>query len=49
MSEKIILEAERLILREYEQTDYKALFPILSDLETIRYYPKSYDAVGVQH
>lgn len=45
---KIILETERLILREYEQKDFDALFPILSDPETMKYYPKPYDAAGVQ-
>ena len=34
---KIILETERLILREYEQKDFDALFPILSDPETMKY------------
>lgn len=45
---KIILETERLILREYEQADFDALYPILSDPETMRYYPKPYDEKGVQ-
>ena len=45
---KIILETERLILREYEQTDFEALYPILSDTETMKFYPKPYDAKGVQ-
>ncbi len=45
---KIILETRRLILREYEQSDFDALYPILSDPETMRYYPKPYDEKGVQ-
>ena len=45
---KIILETERLILREYVQADYDALYPILSDPETMKYYPKPYDEKGVQ-
>ena len=48
MSSRIILETERLILREYVQADYDALYPILSDPETMKYYPKPYDEKGVQ-
>ena len=48
MSSRIILETERLILREYVQADYGALYPILSDPETMKYYPKPYDEKGVQ-
>ena len=48
MSGRIILETERLILREYVQADYDALYPILSDPETMKYYPKPYDEKGVQ-
>ncbi|MBR4539409.1 MAG: GNAT family N-acetyltransferase [Clostridia bacterium] len=44
----MILETERLILREYVQADYDALYPILSDPETMKYYPKPYDEKGVQ-
>lgn len=44
----IILETERLTLREYIQADYDALYPILSDPETMRYYPRPYDGAGVQ-
>ncbi len=45
---RIILETERLILREYVQSDFDALYPILSDPETMRYYPRPYDAAGVR-
>ena len=44
----IILETERLILREYEQSDFSALYPVLSDPETMQYYPKPYDEKGVR-
>jgi RimJ/RimL family protein N-acetyltransferase len=39
-----ILETQRLILREYTPEDFDALYPILSDPETMRYYPQPYDA-----
>lgn len=45
---KIILETERLILREYGQADFDALYSILSDPETMQYYPKPYDEKGVR-
>ena len=44
----MILATERLVLREYTQADFAALHAILSDPETMRYYPKPYDGAGVQ-
>ena len=44
----IVMETARLILREYEQGDFDALYAILSDPETMRHYPKPYDAAGTQ-
>ncbi|MBR3493980.1 MAG: GNAT family N-acetyltransferase [Clostridia bacterium] len=44
----MILETERLVLREYVQEDYPALYALLSDPETMRYYPKPYDEAGTQ-
>ena len=44
----IIIETERLILREYTQDDFDALYEILSDGETMKHYPKPYDKKGVQ-
>lgn len=35
----IKLETERLILREYKLDDFDSLYPILSDPETMKYYP----------
>ena len=43
---KIILETERLILREYTYEDFDALYKILSDPETMKHYPKPYDEKG---
>ena len=44
----MILETDRLILREYTQDDFDALYAILSDPETMQHYPKPYDAAGTQ-
>ena len=45
---KIILETKRLILREMTDDDFDSLKKILSDPETMKYYPKLYDDNGVQ-
>ena len=44
----MILETERLIIREYTTEDFDALYEILSDAETMKYYPKPYDENGVR-
>ena len=43
---KMIPETERLVLREYTLDDFSALFGILSDPETMKFYPKPYDEKG---
>jgi RimJ/RimL family protein N-acetyltransferase len=43
-----ILETDRLILREFSPEDANALVRILSDPETMRYYPAPYDRTGVE-
>ena len=43
---KIILETERLVLREYTMDDFGGLYAILSDAETMKHYPKPYDERG---
>jgi RimJ/RimL family protein N-acetyltransferase len=43
---KKILEAERLLLREYTPEDFDGLYAILSDPETMKHYPKPYDDKG---
>ena len=43
---KIILETERLLLREYTMEDFEGLYAILSDPITMRHYPKPYDEKG---
>ena len=44
----MILETPRLILREMTDDDFSALHLILSDPETMRYYPQPYDEAGVR-
>ena len=43
---KIILETQRLVLREYTPEDFDGLYAILSDSETMKHYPKPYDEKG---
>ena len=43
-----ILETNRLILREFSPEDTDALERVLSDPETMRYYPAPYDRAGVE-
>jgi len=42
-----ILETERLLLREFVPGDVDALAAVLSDAETMRYYPAVLDRAGV--
>ena len=44
---KIILETERLLLREMTEDDFSSLQKVISDPETMRFYPKPYDEAGV--
>ena len=44
----VILETERLILREYTREDFDALYEILSSPVTMAHYPKPYDEKGVR-
>ena len=44
---KVILETERLILREMVESDFDALKKVISDPITMKYYPKPYDDNGV--
>lgn len=39
----MVIEAERLLLREFTHKDFSALFEILSDPETMRHYPQPFD------
>jgi len=42
----IILETDRLILRNYTPDDFDALYRVISDPETMAHYPKPYDEKG---
>lgn len=44
----MILETQRLILREYTQEDFSDLYKLLSDPITMQHYPKPYDEKGTQ-
>ena len=44
----MILETERLILREYTWDDFDGLYALLSDPETMCHYPKPYDEAGTR-
>ena len=44
----MILETKRLRIREYTMDDFDGLYKILSDKETMKYYPKPYDNDGVR-
>ena len=39
----MIIETDRLILREYTIRDFEALYEIMSDPETMQHYPKPFD------
>ena len=43
-----ILQTPRLLLREFTAQDADALALVLSDPETMRYYPAPYDRAGVE-
>ena len=43
-----ILETERIYLREFVPEDVDSLAEVISDAETMRYYPAPYDRAGVQ-
>lgn len=45
----IILETERLVLREMNDSDFLKLKDILSDSFIMKYYPKPYDDEGVRN
>lgn len=44
----MILETERLILREYVEEDFEALRAVISDPENMKFYDKPYDDEGVR-
>lgn len=44
---RVIIETERLFLRQLNNNDFNNLKSILSDNETMKYYPEPYDDEGV--
>ena len=44
----IILETERLFLREMDKSDYDALYRVLADTEIMRHYPYTFDEALVR-
>lgn len=45
---KVVLETPRLILREFVPEDSDALARVISDAQTMRYYPAPFDRAGVE-
>jgi [ribosomal protein S5]-alanine N-acetyltransferase len=43
-----ILETSRLILREFREDDADALARVISDSETMKFYPSPFDRAGVE-
>ena len=39
----MMIETERLLLRDYTRDDYNALYEIMSDPETMAHYPAPFD------
>ena len=46
--QKKMFETDRLMLRQITQDDFDVWYEILSDAETMKYYPAPYDKAGVQ-
>ena len=44
----ILLETERLFLREMDRNDYDALYRVLADTEIMRHYPYTFDEARVR-
>ena len=44
----ILLETERLFLREMDRNDYDALYRVLADTEIMRHYPYTFDEERVR-
>ena len=44
----IVLETERLFLREFDRNDYAALYKVLSDSDIMRHYPYTFDEARVR-
>ncbi len=45
---KVIIETERLILREMTEDDFDALYSVLADSDIMEHYPYTFDEAGVK-
>ena len=43
MTRKVIIETDRLFLREMDMDDYPSLYPVLSDADIMKHYPYVFD------
>ena len=48
MEQGVILETERLVLREFRAEDVDPMLAVLGDPEAMRFYPAPFDRAGVQ-
>lgn len=48
MEQKIILETERLFLREMNKDDFNALYKVLADRDIMQHYPYTFDEQRVR-
>ncbi len=48
MEERIILETDRLFLREMTMDDFDALYKVLADRDIMQHYPYSFDEKRVR-
>ena len=39
----MLIETERLYLREMNESDYQSLFKVLADSDIMQYYPYAFD------
>ncbi len=44
----MVIETERLFLREMTEDDFDALYKVLADSEIMRHYPHTFDEAGVR-
>lgn len=45
----MVIETERLFLREMTENDFAALYKVLADSEIMRYYPYAFDEISVRN
>jgi RimJ/RimL family protein N-acetyltransferase len=48
MNMKVVIETPRLILREFVPHDADALARVISDPQTMRFYPAPFDRAGAE-